>query len=45
MTQLLGRDLIARANSGLILGTIGSGLALCAFGGLVYDVGRWLYLW
>lgn len=36
---------IARLNSAVILGVIGSGLAACALGAMVYDLGRLFSAW
>ena len=41
----LDRETLARVNSAVMLGLIGSGLAACAIGALVYDIGRWLSAW
>jgi hypothetical protein len=45
MAQILGKDLLVRANSALLLGSIGGGLVLCALAALIYDVGLWFDLW
>jgi hypothetical protein len=36
---------LARVNSAIMLGLIGGGLAVCALGAFVYDVGRMLSIW
>jgi hypothetical protein len=36
---------LARVNSGIMFGLIGSGLAACAIGAVIYDVGRWFSVW
>jgi hypothetical protein len=36
---------LARVNSALMLGLIGTGLAACAFGAIVFDVGRLFSAW
>jgi len=41
----LDKETLARVNSAVMLGLIGSGLAACAIGALVYDIGRWLSVW
>jgi hypothetical protein len=41
----LDRETLARGSSAVMLGLIGSGLAVCAFGALVFDVGRALAVW
>jgi hypothetical protein len=45
MTQLLGKDLLTRANAALLLGLVGGGLALCVLAAMIHDVGRVLALW
>ena len=51
MTHLVGkvhlvdRHMLARLNSAIMLGMIGTGLAACAFGALVYDIGRLFSAW
>jgi len=37
----LVRDVLDRVESAIVLGLIGAGLAACALGAVVYDVGRW----
>jgi len=41
----LDRETLARVNSAVMLGLIGSGLAACAIGALIYDIGRWFSAW
>jgi hypothetical protein len=41
----LDRDTIARVNSAVMLGVIGSGLVACSIGAFIYDVGRWFSVW
>jgi hypothetical protein len=36
---------LARVNTVLMLGLIGSGLAACVFGAVIYDVGRLFSAW
>jgi hypothetical protein len=36
---------LARFNTAVMLGVIGTGLAACAFGAIVYDVGRLFSAW
>jgi hypothetical protein len=36
---------LARVNAALMLGLIGTGLAACAFGAIVFDVGRLFSAW
>jgi hypothetical protein len=44
-THLFDRRMLARVNAAIMLGLVGSGLAACAIGALVYDVGRWFSAW
>jgi hypothetical protein len=39
------RHMLARLNTAIMLGLVGSGLAACAIGAFVYDVGRWFSAW
>jgi hypothetical protein len=41
----LDRHIVARVNAAIMLGLVGSGLAACAGGAIVYDVGRWFSAW
>jgi hypothetical protein len=41
----LDRHTLARVNTVLMLGVIGTGLAACVFGAVVYDVGRLFSAW
>lgn len=41
----VGRQILARLNSAVMLGLVGSGLAACAIGAFVYDIGRWFSVW
>jgi hypothetical protein len=41
----LDKHTLARVNTALMLGLIGTGLAACAFGAIVYDVGRLFSAW
>jgi hypothetical protein len=41
----LDRETLARVNSAVMLGLIGSGLATCVIGALIYDIGRWFSVW
>ncbi len=36
---------LARVNTVLMLGLIGTGLAACVFGAVIYDVGRLFSAW
>jgi hypothetical protein len=42
MAHPVAKRFWARANSALLLGLICGGLAICAFGAVAFDVGRWL---
>jgi hypothetical protein len=44
-THLFDRRMLARLNAAIMLGLVGSGLAACAIGAFVYDVGRWFSAW
>jgi len=39
------KQALARVNAALMLGLIGTGLAACAFGAIVFDVGRLFSAW
>jgi hypothetical protein len=41
----IDRHLLARVNSAIMLGLVGSGLLACAIGAFVYDVGRLFSAW
>lgn len=41
----LDKETIARVNSAVMLGLVGSGLAVCAFDALIFDLGRALSVW
>jgi hypothetical protein len=41
----LDRQLLDRANRALLLGVVGGGLAACALGASIYDIGDWLDMW
>ena len=43
--HLFDRHTLERVESVVLLGLIGTGLAACAFGAIVYDVGRWFSVW
>lgn len=36
---------VARVNSAVMLGSIGGGLAACALGALIFDLGRMVSAW
>jgi hypothetical protein len=39
-THFVDKQTLARLNSALMLGAIGSGIAACVLGALIYDIGR-----
>ena len=39
------RDMLARLNSVMLVGAIGSGLVACATGALIFDFGRLVGAW
>jgi hypothetical protein len=39
------RQALARLNSALMLGLIGTGLTACAIGAVIYDFGRLFAVW
>jgi hypothetical protein len=41
MAHRMERQFLARANSALLLGLVCGGLAVCAFGAVVFDLSRW----
>lgn len=43
--HFVDRQILARVNSAIMLGLVGSGLAACAFGAFVYNVGRLFSAW
>ena len=43
--HFVDKQMLARFNTVLMLGLIGTGLAACAFGAIVYDVGRLFSAW
>jgi len=43
--HFIDRHVVARVNTAIMLGLVGSGLAACAFGAFVYDIGRWFSAW
>jgi hypothetical protein len=44
-SHFFDRRTLARINTAIMLGLVGSGLAACALGAFVYDVGRWFSAW
>jgi hypothetical protein len=45
MPQVLDKHSLLRANTAVMLGLVWGGLALCALGAVVYDLGRMLAVW
>jgi hypothetical protein len=43
--HFVDKQTLARLNSGIVFGLVGTGLAACAFGAIVVDVGRWFSVW
>jgi hypothetical protein len=43
--HLFDKLTLERVESAVMLGVIGTGLAACAFGAIVYDVGRLFSAW
>ncbi len=41
----LDKHTLARVNTALMLGLIGTGLATCVFGAVVYDIGHLFAAW
>lgn len=41
----LDKKMLGQINSAVLLGLIGTGLASCVFGAVVYDVGRLFSAW
>jgi len=45
MAHFMEKETLLRANSALLLAIVGGGLAACAVGAVVYDIGRVLGAW
>ena len=45
MAHLLEKETLLRANSVLLLAIVGGGLAACAVGAVIYDIGRMVGAW
>jgi hypothetical protein len=43
--HLIEKQFLLRANTALLLTLVWGGLAACAFGAVIFDVGRLLALW
>ena len=45
MAHFMEKETLLRANSALLLTLVGGGLAACAVGAVVYDIGRKVGVW
>lgn len=45
MAHLIEKDVLLRANTVLLLTLVWGGLAACAFGAVIFDLGRMLAVW
>ena len=45
MAHLVDKKVIERANTLLLMGILWSGLAVCVFGALSYDIAHWFSAW
>jgi hypothetical protein len=45
MTHLVDKQTLERANTAVMLALIGGGLVICAFGAVVFDIGRAAGAW
>jgi hypothetical protein len=45
MAHLVEKQFFFRANTALLLTLVGGGLAVCAFGAVVFDIARWFSIW
>jgi hypothetical protein len=45
MVHLVEKHYLLRANTALLLTLVWGGLAACAFGAVIFDVGRLLNVW
>ena len=43
--HFVDKKLIERANTVLLMSILGSGLAVCVFGALSYDIAHWFSAW
>jgi len=41
MAHLIEKECLFRLNGAVLLAIVGGGLAACALGAAVYDIGRW----
>jgi hypothetical protein len=45
MAHLVEKETLLRANSAMILTLVGGGLAVCALGAVIFDIGRVFGAW
>ena len=45
MAHLMEKQFLLRANTALLLTLVWGGLAACAFGAVIFDLGRLLHVW
>jgi hypothetical protein len=45
LPHLMEKETLARANTAVLLTIVWGGLAACALGAIVYDIGRWFAAW
>ena len=45
MAHLLQKHSLSRFNTAFLLSVVWGGLALCVFGAIFYDLGRWFSWW
>ena len=45
MAHQVEKETLARADTAVLLAIVWGGLAACALGAVVYDVGRWFAAW
>jgi hypothetical protein len=45
MAHFMEKETLLRANSALLLALVGGGLAACAVGAVIYDIGRMVGAW
>jgi hypothetical protein len=45
MADMIQKQFLLRANTALLLTLVWGGLAVCAFGAVVFDIGRLLAVW
>ena len=45
MAHLVEKEALLRANSAMMLTLVGGGLIVCAFGAVIFDIGRAVGVW